>query len=196
MIQKKLTNRQIQALKTKEKIYDIAIEKFAEKGLEVTSIKEICREAKVSIGSFYNYFENKEDVINETFKRADTNFEQFKERKIEDQEIPDLILEYMDYYINFVLTNDIKFIKVLYNTGNQLFVQGNRPMQEVLKSILRGRRLEVNKYYVEDTDVLVDMLFMTSRGVIFHWCLKDGDFDLKEMNHKQMEMVLATVLKK
>ncbi len=89
-----------------------------------------------------------------------------------DQEIPDLILEYMDYYINFVLTNDIKFIKVLYNTGNQLFVQGNRPMQEVLKSILRGRRLEVNKYYVEDTDVLVDMLFMTSRGVIFHWCLK------------------------
>jgi hypothetical protein len=69
-------------------------------------------------------------------------------------------------------------------------------MQEVLKSILKEQHLKLNTYYVEDTDMLVDRLFMVSRGVIFHWCLKDGDFDLNEMNRKQMEMVLEVALEK
>jgi len=192
--QEKMTNRQIKALDTKEKIYNSAMIKFTEKGLERTSIQEICKDAEVSIGSFYNHFNSKEDIIYEIFKKADMNFEQFKERDIEKKDVRNLILEYMDYYVSFVQTNDIRFTKVLYNTSNQYFVQENRPMQEVLKSILRERELKINKYYVENTDVLVDILFMTSRGVIFHWCLKEGSFDLNEMNQKQIEMVLSAVL--
>lgn len=194
MNQEKMTNRQIKALDTKEKIYNSAMIKFTEKGLERTSIQEICKDAEVSIGSFYNHFNSKEDIIYEIFKKADMNFEQFKERDIEKKDVRNLILEYMDYYVSFVQTNDIRFTKVLYNTSNQYFVQENRPMQEVLKSILRERELKINKYYVENTDVLVDILFMTSRGVIFHWCLKEGSFDLNEMNQKQIEMVLSAVL--
>ena len=194
MNQEKMTNRQIKALDTKDKIYNSAMNKFTEKGLERTTIQEICRDAEVSIGSFYNHFNSKEDIIYEIFKRADLNFEQFKEKNVDKKGIRELILEYMDYYVSFVQTNDIQFTKFFYNTSNHYFVQEKRPMQEVLKSILREYDLELNRYYVEDTDMLVDRLFITSRGVIFHWCLKDGTFDLNEMNRKHIEMVLSAVL--
>ena len=194
MNQEKMTNRQIKALDTKDKIYNSAMNKFTEKGLERTTIQEICRDAKVSIGSFYNHFNSKEDIIYEIFKRADLNFEQFKERNMDKKGIRELILEYMDYYVSFVQTNDIQFTKFFYNTSNHYFVQEKRPMQEVLKSILREYDLELNRYYVEDTDMLVDRLFITSRGVIFHWCLKEGTFDLNEINRKHIEMVLSAVI--
>ncbi|NCC79990.1 MAG: TetR/AcrR family transcriptional regulator, partial [Clostridia bacterium] len=79
MEEEKMTNRQKKALETKDKIYDAAMAKFSEKGLERTSIQEICRDAKVSIGSFYNHFNSKEEIIYEIFRRADLNFEQFKD---------------------------------------------------------------------------------------------------------------------
>jgi len=191
-----MTNRQKKALETKDKIYDAAMAKFSEKGLERTSIQEICRDAKVSIGSFYNHFASKEEIIYEIFRRADLNFEQFKDVDVEERGIRNLILDYMDYYVSFVQTNDIRFTKSFYSTSNHYFVQEKRPMQEVLKSILKEQNLKLNAYYVEDADMLVDRLFMVSRGVIFHWCLKDGDFDLNEMNRKQMEMVLEVSLEK
>lgn len=194
MSQEKMTNRQIKALDTKEKIYNSAMIKFSDKGIERTTIQEICKDAEVSIGSFYNHFNSKEDIIFEIFKRADLNFEQFKERNVDKKEIRELILEYMEYYVSFVQTNDIRFTKSFYNTSNHFFVQEKRPMQEVLKSILREYDLTLNSYYVDDTDMLVDRLFITSRGVIFHWCLKEGTFDLNEMNRKHIEMVLSAVL--
>lgn len=191
---KRLTNRQLKAQETRQRIYDAAIAKFTAKGLDQTSIQEICQDAGVSIGSFYNHFDNKEGILYETFKIADMNFEQFSEKDKEGKGTQEIILEYMNYYIDFVQTNDFQFVKKLYNTSNHHFVQDKRPMQEVLKQILRKREQKVNKKYVRNTDELVDMLFMTARGVIFHWCLKEGSFDLNEATWKQMEIVLAVTL--
>lgn len=194
MEKKKPTNRQMKAQETRKRIYEAAIAKFTEKGLDQTSIQEICSDAGVSIGSFYNHFDNKEGIIYETFKIADTNFEQFKEKAEEGKDTREIILEYMDYYIDFVQTNDFRFVKKLYNTSNHHFVQDKRPMQEVLKQILRERRLRLNEQYVRNSDELVDMLFMTARGVIFHWCLKEGSFDLNDACWKQMEIVLSSTV--
>jgi TetR/AcrR family fatty acid metabolism transcriptional regulator len=190
----KNTMRQEKALETKDKIYEVAMRKFIKKGLENTSISEICQEAGVSVGSFYTHFENKEGVIYETFRRADLTFEHFLQDDRKNQNLYELIQEYMDYYISFVLTHELEFLKRFYNTGNHFFVKGKRPMQDVLKTILKNRNPKLNEYYVKDSDELVDLLFMTSRGIIFHWCLKERGFDLQEVSRKQIEMVLKSVL--
>lgn len=190
----KNTMRQEKALETKDKIYGVAMRKFIKKGLENTSISEICQEAGVSVGSFYTHFENKEGVIYETFRRADLTFEHFLQDDRKNQNLYELIQEYMDHYISFVLTHELEFLKRFYNTGNHFFVKGKRPMQDVLKTILKNRNPKLNEYYVKDSDELVDLLFMTSRGIIFHWCLKERGFDLQEVSRKQIEMVLKSVL--
>ncbi|MED1865377.1 TetR/AcrR family transcriptional regulator [Fictibacillus nanhaiensis] len=47
----------------KRKVADIALKLFIEKGIQQTSIQEIIEKAKISKGTFYNYFSSKSDCI-------------------------------------------------------------------------------------------------------------------------------------
>jgi AcrR family transcriptional regulator len=47
----------------KQAILDVAMKLFAEKGYAATSTNEIVKEANISKGLLYNYFESKEDIL-------------------------------------------------------------------------------------------------------------------------------------
>lgn len=66
---KPLTKRQLQALASREKIFTTAQSLFAEKGYDNVSVADICKEAGVSIGLFYNYFRSKSDISIESLSR-------------------------------------------------------------------------------------------------------------------------------
>ena len=47
----------------REHILKAAIELFTKKGFEMTNVESIARKAKIAKGTFYNFFEKKEDVL-------------------------------------------------------------------------------------------------------------------------------------
>ena len=49
--------------KEKEKIIDVAVDLFGEKGYAATSIRDISQALNVSIATLYYYFKNKEDLL-------------------------------------------------------------------------------------------------------------------------------------
>ncbi|MFF9278955.1 TetR/AcrR family transcriptional regulator [Streptomyces griseosporeus] len=49
--------------RVRERLYSAAVELFMEKGYENTSINEIADRADVARGTFFNYFQRKEDII-------------------------------------------------------------------------------------------------------------------------------------
>ena len=49
----------------KKLILDVSLQLFAEKGYENTSIAQITKEAGISKGLFYNYFESKDQLMQE-----------------------------------------------------------------------------------------------------------------------------------
>ena len=57
--------RQVRAAETRRKIVAAAKKLITEKGFESVAIEDIAKEAGVSTGSFYTYFKQKEDVIEE-----------------------------------------------------------------------------------------------------------------------------------
>ncbi|MET8504823.1 helix-turn-helix domain-containing protein [Streptomyces sp. NPDC004787] len=66
------TNRQVAAplgrrernkLRVKERLYSSAVALFAEQGYDETSIDEIVERADVARGTFFNYFQRKEDLL-------------------------------------------------------------------------------------------------------------------------------------
>lgn len=59
---------------TRVGIVDAAEALFAQQGYAVTSIKQICRSAGVSIGSFYHHFEDKAAVTTALLERAQERF--------------------------------------------------------------------------------------------------------------------------
>lgn len=61
--------RQLRARITVESIVDAAFHEVAERGLAVTTTQHIADRAGIGIGSFYEYFPNKESVFAELFGR-------------------------------------------------------------------------------------------------------------------------------
>ncbi len=55
--------RQKRSIETRQRIMKSAFQLFAQKGIHGTNSKEIVKQAGVSIGSFYSYFENKKTLL-------------------------------------------------------------------------------------------------------------------------------------
>ncbi|KPV59978.1 TetR family transcriptional regulator [Paenibacillus sp. A3] len=57
------TSRQQQALETKGKLIDAALQTFSRKGFSESTTKDIAKEAGVTDGLIYHYFQSKEDLL-------------------------------------------------------------------------------------------------------------------------------------
>lgn len=66
--------KQRRSRERKQRIMDSALSLFSEKGLKGTSSNEIAREAGVSIGTFYSYFEDKRSLFLEILEQHLDNF--------------------------------------------------------------------------------------------------------------------------
>jgi AcrR family transcriptional regulator len=49
---------------TKEKIFNVSLELFSEKGFDAVSVREIAREVGIRESSIYNHYKNKEAILN------------------------------------------------------------------------------------------------------------------------------------
>ena len=63
-----LTRKQRQNLQNKEEILAIAADLFAQKGFQAVTMREIAKQAEFSIGTLYNLFKNKDDLITELLR--------------------------------------------------------------------------------------------------------------------------------
>ena len=129
MKENKLTKRQIQAIHTKNKIYDTAIELMKEKDYQDIKIEEICSKAEISVGAFYHYFSSKNDFLTEMYSRADHYFQQEVGTHLTSVHTLDKIVEYFDLYAKYNEMIGISTMKQLYHSNNRLFIQKGRAMQ-------------------------------------------------------------------
>lgn len=62
-------------MKKREKILDVSLKLFKEKGFNQTSIEEITKLAGISKGSFYSYFKSKEELLENIIESLIENVE-------------------------------------------------------------------------------------------------------------------------
>lgn len=132
----RLTKRQIQAINTKNKIYNIATNLMQKEGYDNITIQNICEKAEVSVGSFYHYFESKNDILIELYKKADHFFYDNIKNKLSSTNAIDRIIEYFDYYAEYNEKTGIDMMKQLYNSNNKMFITKGRHMQTILDEII------------------------------------------------------------
>ncbi len=60
------------SLNKKESVLNAALKLFVEQGEQSTSMKWIAKEAKCGIGTMYNYFQSKDELINELYVEIKT----------------------------------------------------------------------------------------------------------------------------
>lgn len=57
------SNSKIEKKPTKEKIFDVALDLFSQKGFDAVSVREIAREVGIRESSIYNHYKSKEDIL-------------------------------------------------------------------------------------------------------------------------------------
>lgn len=62
-MKEKLTSRDLQARETRERLLRTSMELIAKEGYRNVTIQRICKECGVSVGTFYQYFSSKKDII-------------------------------------------------------------------------------------------------------------------------------------
>lgn len=194
MFERELTKRQIQAQNTRDLIYKTAIEMMEQKGFQNIKVAEICRAAGVSVGSFYNCFKTKNEILAEVFKKLDNYMLQIAPQKLEQGTAVEKILVFFEIYADYNENRGIDFIKQLYGVHNNLFISKGRHLQSTLRNIIEDGQNSGELSNDITTEDAVEYLFVAVRGAIYNWCLYDGKFDLTKYVSAYVKKLLKAIV--
>lgn len=135
------------SLKKKKKefnLYNSAYELFKEKGINNTSIDEIVKRAGVAKGTFYLYFKDKYDVVNNLILLKSSTlikeaFEATKSNQFE--EFEHMVLYFTEYIIDYFKENKL-LLKVINKNfshvihKNNKIMGGNKQVEEIIDIFL------------------------------------------------------------
>jgi len=176
----KVSNRKKQASKTKKKIYNVSIKLIEKYGFDNVAIADICKNAGVSIGTFYHYFPSKNDVINEIFRQGDDYFKTVVAQNLKGETAKEKIINFFEYYSDFNTSQGIDFVKHFYNTENKVFVKKNRYMQMLLQEIIECGQEKHEITTKMTAERITEFLFVIVRSVVYDWCLHEGNYSMKD----------------
>lgn len=178
----KKTSRQLQAEQTKRALFDAAMRLLEQQSFDSITVRDIVREAGVSIGSFYNYYHSKLEVFYETYRFADDYFENSVRPALVQNSIEEKIryffYEYAAYSCEY---NSFELTRVRYNPDNTCFHrEGTRGMLPILTELLQQAK-DCGAITCEDSArEMADFFMVCMRGVVYDWCISGGAYDLKE----------------
>ena len=166
-------SRAVRRENTREQILKSAIDLFSQKGFEKTSVESITRRARIAKGTFYNFFNKKEDVLLYFLDREYSKSEEEIEHKLSSQQtFIDQIELSITAYIKHIFPKK-EFTKVLIKerigkigTGknkNELHL-----MQALSQSIdMAKQRKEIN--HAIDSRRLTEMIFALYTMYVIYW---------------------------
>lgn len=193
-----MTKRKQQSIDTRQKIINAADKCFTKKGMGHTQIKDICREAGVSIGTFYHYFENKDDLILKRFWEFD---EPYTELKDSDFAKEDAIQNLVDFSLYFARDTSnkktkkatIEYLKARLGVTIEVLRPVNRPYFKILCRIIKDGQNKKQLRTDMSPEEMGDMIMIITRGYTFDWANMDGDYNLKEKMEKQLPIIYSSL---
>ena len=181
--------RKLQAIETKQKIFEATMELIEEKGIENVQIEDISRKANVSMGLFYKYFANISDVITEaTDKKADTNYLAIKQMYLEGLRGEEKLLCFIWHVADYHQKLKKEDLKHSYATmlskpmRRQSLTNETRPIYTILGECIS----EMIEDGVLSSDISADTtaryLIILIRGTIYEYLMIDDRFDIIEIS--------------
>lgn len=186
----KKTNRAKQAEATKNKIYNCGVKLMRKHGFDNITVEQISKQAGVSVGTYYYYFESKFDLFNEIYKRADIYFLEEVADKLTASDSKGKVLEFFDKYADYNYSDGLDMVKKLYTSDNKLFITEGRGMQSVLNLIIEDGQNKEQISKSESPSEITRILFIVARGIVYDWCLHNGKTDLKA----EMKKIISSAL--
>ena len=170
---------------SKEKIINTTISIIRKKGADAVTIRDVCTEAGLSIGTFYHYFRDKDDLMMHFLR--ETSFDSY-DLVTPLSDISGRIAELYMYLINKYMDLGLDFMKSFYSTGNQSLSAYMGEVDGTFASgtVMARSEKEINAalkagYLKPDADIhlICADICTIVKGCVFEWCLVNGSMDIE-----------------
>lgn len=186
-----------QAKTVKAKIVSAAWDLFHDKGYDHTTVDDIIELSGTSKGSFYYYFNTKDELLSTLSTVLDDYYEELDVQMDPDMNSFDKLL-YINYKVHTMMEEKISIdlLASLYSTqliakGQRHLLDQNRTYYKLLTKIVeegqkRGQIRsdktigEITRYYS-----------LCERALVSDWCLSRGEYSLGEYSKECMPVMLS-----
>lgn len=187
ILKKSATQRTINAIETKNKIFTTAIKLFKKYGYDKVTIEDITKQAKVSKGNFYTHFSSKDSVLAEQFHKIDEYYDEVFSAVPESTSASQrllILIKAMTEYCAY--TCGIEVMRVVYASQINNAIQAKvrilnnkecRVYTHLRDIVALGKRTNEFTINIPDEEI-VELLMRSSRAIIYDWCLYGDDFDV------------------
>jgi len=195
MVKNKITPRKEQALKTRQEIFETAVELFDKKGYEKVSINEICKKAGVSTGAFYHHFKAKDQILMEEFLKTDDFYRELAEEIAGMDDYREKLRAYTVSTMRFLSDMGLRRLKVTYHTqigpDKKASYLGNekRALYSIMEALYREGQEKGEIRGDLSSEELARLAIHCYRGIIYDWCLANGSFDLVEASERMFDVL-------
>ncbi len=194
----KLTQRQLKAQETKEKLLEAGLKLFHEKGFDHVTVDSIAKACKVSKGAFYTHFNSKYDIFLEKFKDIDAFYSSFVPTIPKEISASEKILLFYKGQLTY-LRDDLgkDLIRTVYTSALSLTMTDNHylssPERNLYKIILSfvEEGVQAGEFKKAVTAKYISMLVTRCmRGTIYDWIIFGDRLDPVE----EIEKITSTLL--
>lgn len=186
---------------TKKKIVSAAWKLFYEQGYDDTTVDDIVEESGTSKGSFYHYFEGKDALLSSLSFLFDEKYEELTPLIPDEMNSVDKLL-YLNRELFGMIENTVSlelltrlFSSQLITKGERHLLDRNRVYYRVLRQIIQDGQ---SKGEIRDdmtVNELCKLYAMCERGLMYDWCICNGDYSLKSYGVSVMPMLLSALKK-
>ena len=185
---------------SREKIIDTTISIIREKGADALTVRNVCDTAGLSIGTFYHYFRDKDDLMMYFLK--ETSFDSFK-LKTPLSNISGRISELYMHLIHKYMDLGLDFMKSFYSISNRSLsaYMGEENGLFAEDSVMARSEKEINEALERgfirpgsDTHLICIDICTIVKGCVFEWCLNDGKPDIESSLNRILNNYLSSFL--
>lgn len=178
-----LTSRDLQALQTKKNLFDVTMQMMKTKGYDNITIRGICEKAGTSTGTFYNYFENKEQILSYYYELVGEAFVNQVEDKMEKIDPIEKIIVFYKWYAEYVAGFGVDFCSVFFSSKNKTLNTDKIQnfVMEITECYLKeAEEKGLLKFESRTLKRVNKDLCIIVKGAISDWCVYEGEYKLDE----------------
>lgn len=187
---------------TKGKIISAAWKLFYDKGYEETTVDDIVELSGTSKGSFYHYFNGKDALLSSLSIVFDERYEELEPKlRSFDTAMEKLLFLNRELFLMIENSISLELLSMLFSSqlttrGDRHLLDQSRTYYKLLRSILREAQEKGELSKNISINEVIKSYAVIERGLMYDWCLCNGDYSLAAYSYSVLKPFLAEVLKK
>ena len=187
---------------TKSRIVEAAWKLFYQYGYENTTIDDIAEASQTSKGTFYHYFDSKDDLLGSISYLFDKKYEELEET-MDPALDPIQKLLIMNYELFLMIENTVSVPLLSRLFGSQLTTRGERHLlnpDRTYYKLLRSIAVEGKEAGIFSEDLSVNDITKAyaiyERSIMYDWCISDGNYSICQYSEKMLPHFLDGLCRK